>query len=209
MYMGKGGRLNCLPLYKFNSNIMRSKKGYPIFGGYPDKLNSIRSTRDIEKQIEYVMAHPEDRSAWRYTSQAEGVGSVNEELGGLLHEKNRTQRILKKLDEIEIAPEVIALRKQLIALFRRYESVICQQDIDGCKEIVFGNDGGYYDFPAQRKREKEGDWQQLNYDKYFDWEHIDLPSEELFQSLEVMPKEVGEVLEEFFPCPNKVSQTDS
>ena len=132
MYMGKGGRLNCSPLYKFNSNIMRSKKGYPIFGGYPEKLNSIRSTRDIEKQIEYVMAHPEDKSVWRYTSQTEGVGSVNEELGGLLHEKNRTQRILKKLDEIEIAPEVIALRKQLIALFRRYESVICQEDIDGC-----------------------------------------------------------------------------
>ena len=178
---------------------MRSKKGYPIFGGYPEKLNSIRSTRDIEKQIEYVMAHPEDKSVWRYTSQTEGVGSVNEELGGLLHEKNRTQRILKKLDEIEIAPEVIALRKQLIALFRRF---------DGCKEIVFGN-ATSYDFPAQRKREKEGDWQKLNYDKYFDWEHIDLPSEELFQSLEVMPKEVGEVLEEFFPCPNKVSKTDS
>ena len=184
MYMGKGGRLNCSPLYKFNSNIMRSKKGYPIFGGYPEKLNSIRSTRDIEKQIEYVMAHPEDKSVWRYTSQTEGVGSVNEELGGLLHEKNRTQRILKKLDEIEIAPEVIALRKQLIALFRRYESVICQEDIDGCREIVFEREGyGAYSFPADEKRNREGFYNQLDYEKYFDWEHCYLPEDVDFNGL--------------------------
>ena len=186
---------------------MKTKKGYPIFGGYPKGVGDIRSPEEIDKQIEYVMKHPDDESAFYYTSHKEGC-QIDEEIGCLTQEKIRTQRVLKKLDEIEINPEVIALRKQLIALFRRYESVICQQDIDGCKEIVFGTQASY-DFPAQRKREKEGDWQQLTYDKYFDWEHIDLPSEELFESLEVMPKEVGEVLEEFFPCPNKVSKTDS
>ena len=180
---------------------MKTKKGYPIFGGYPKGVGDIRSPEEIDKQIEYVMKHPDDESAFYYTSHKEGC-QIDEEIGCLTQEKIRTQRVLKKLDEIEINPEVIALRKQLIALFRRYESVICQADIDGCREIVFAKDYGAYSFPADMKREREGIYNQLTYEKHFDWEHIDLPSEELFQSLEVMPSAVKEVLEEY-------SQTDS
>ena len=156
---------------------MKTNKGYPILTGFPKKYNTLRTPKQIDKQIEYVMANPNDRSVWLYTSQTDETQTVNSEIGGLMQEKEKTYRILAELDDIVIDPQVSALRKELIKLFRKYKDFICQVDIDGAKKTVFGD--VHEDFPAEYKRDVEEGFHQHQMElRYLDWDGITVKGEE-------------------------------
>ena len=156
---------------------MKTNKGYPILTGFPENYSELRTPKQIDKQIEYVMANPNDRSVWLYTSHTDESQSVNSEIGGLMQEKEKTYRILDELDDITIEPQVSALRKELIKLFRKYKDFLCQVDIDGAKKTVFGD--VHEDFPAEHKRDMEEGFRQHQMElRYLDWDGINVKGEE-------------------------------
>ena len=142
---------------------MKTAKGYPLNEG------NFESPEKIQSKIDFFIENPTrfDLCEWVAKDSKDLIGEINQ----LVRIKNSVESNLKELDEYEIPEEVINIRSELIALFRKYEDIIHQDDITVATKAVFGKNTPN----LHRDLETRPDTQDFRFyaaDTYIDWELI-------------------------------------
>ena len=142
---------------------MKTAKGYPLNEG------NFESPEKIQSKIDFFIENPTrfDMCEW-VTEASQDLGG---EISHLVRQKKGVESNLKELDEYEIPEEVINIRSELIALFRKYEDIIHQDDITVATKAVFGKNTPN----LHRDLETRPDTQDFRFyaaDTYIDWELI-------------------------------------
>ena len=77
---------------------------------------------------------------YEYAPKDESAAYKKQEIGGLYQELHTTKRVLDRLDEVVISPEVISMRAELILVFEKYKKLMDTFDIEGCLSTVYGRE---------------------------------------------------------------------
>ena len=113
---------------------MKTNKGYPI------KPDALRSPKEIEERIANVQNNRTAYLEYEYAPKDESASYKKQEIGGLYQELHTTKRVLDRLDEVVISPEVISMRAELILVFEKYKKLMDTYDIEGCLSAVYGRE---------------------------------------------------------------------
>ena len=113
---------------------MKTNKGYPI------KPDALRSPKEIEERIANVQNNRTAYLEYEYAPKDESAAYKKQEIGGLYQELHTTKRVLDRLDEVVISPEVISMRAELILVFEKYKKLMDTFDIEGCLSTVYGRE---------------------------------------------------------------------
>ena len=113
---------------------MKTNKGYPI------KPDALRSPKEIEERIANVQNNRTAYLEYEYPPKDESAAYKKQEIGGLYQELHTTKRVLDRLDDVVISPEVISMRAELILVFEKYKKLMDTYDIEGCLSTVYGRE---------------------------------------------------------------------
>ena len=113
---------------------MKTNKGYPI------KPDALRSPKEIEERIFNVQNNRTAYLEYEYSPKEQSASYKRQEIGGLYQELHTTKRVLDRLDEVVISPEVISMRAELILVFEKYKKLMDTFDIEGCLSTVYGRE---------------------------------------------------------------------
>ena len=113
---------------------MKTNKGYPI------KPDALRSPKEIEERIFNVQNNRTAYLEYEYAPKDQSASYKRQEIGGLYQELHTTKRVLDRLDEVVISPEVISMRAELILVFEKYKKLMDTFDIEGCLSTVYGRE---------------------------------------------------------------------